>query len=123
MKRSRMGNTQAYKLAVLVRHDLKLPKGKLAAQVAHAAVEAALGASPASLDAWRNQGQKKIICKVASEQELLTYVKKARSAKIQVHMIHDAGKTVVEPGTLTCAALGPAPETAIDTITHSLKLL
>ncbi|MFH1182317.1 MAG: aminoacyl-tRNA hydrolase, partial [Candidatus Woesearchaeota archaeon] len=49
-----------YKLVVVVRKDLKLPKGKLAVQVAHAAVDAVLSSDKGIVDEWRSEGGKKI---------------------------------------------------------------
>ena len=50
-----------YKLVVAVREDLNLSKGKMAVQVAHAAVAAALEAKanhPKWFKAWMDEGQK-----------------------------------------------------------------
>ena len=63
----------AYKLVVLVRQDLKLPKGKLAVQVAHASVECVLKTDRKLVDAWRREGGKKVVLKVADEKELLRF--------------------------------------------------
>ena len=46
------------KQVILVRQDLKMPKGKLAAQCAHAAVEATLKCSKVLVKDWRKEGQK-----------------------------------------------------------------
>ena len=53
-----------FKQVILVRQDLKLPKGKMAAQCAHASVEAVFNSDKSKVDAWRDQGQKKIVLKV-----------------------------------------------------------
>ena len=60
-----------YKMVILVRQDLKLPKGKMAAQVAHAAVEAAVKSSDSKVDGWLSQGQKKVVLKVVDEKIML----------------------------------------------------
>ena len=111
------------KLVVLVRQDLKLPKGKLAAQVAHAAVECALKASKSDLEEWHSQGQAKIVLKVADEKEMLEYLKNANAAKIHACVITDAGRTVVEPGTKTVVGIGPDSADKIDKVTGKLALL
>ena len=51
------------KQVILVRHDLKLPKGKLSAQVAHASVEAVLKSEKDKVKEWRTSGQKKVVLK------------------------------------------------------------
>ncbi len=66
-----------YKQAILVRDDLKLPKGKMAAQAAHASVEAALRAEKEVLKAWRSEGMGKIVLKVVDEKELYQYIQQA----------------------------------------------
>ena len=111
-----------YKQVILVIQALKLPKGKMAAQCAHAAVEAAHKADKASYDGWREEGMSKVVLKVADEKELYRYVQEANDAKLTTAVITDAGRTVVAPGTVTCAAIGPAKEEVIDRITGELPL-
>ena len=111
------------KLVILVRQDLKLPKGKLAAQVAHAAVEATLKSSSEKVEEWRAQGQKKIVLKVQDEKELLAYQREAKTAKLVAALITDAGKTCIAPGTKTCVGIGPDEESKVDNITGKLKML
>ena len=66
------------KQVILIRQDLKLPKGKAAAQAAHAAVEAVLRSDKSLVQEWRNSGQKKITLKVATEKELYKYAQDAK---------------------------------------------
>ena len=112
-----------YKQVIIVRNDLKLPKGKLAAQVAHASVDAVLKADKDVVKTWRNTGMMKIALKVENEQELYKYAQLAKDAGYPVGIITDAGKTVVAPGTTTCCGIGPVLEEDVDAITGDLKLL
>lgn len=111
------------KQVILVRQDLKLPKGKLAAQVAHASVEAMLNSPAAIVRKWRGEGMKKIVLKVADEKELLAFARKAQEAGLVAAVITDAGHTVVAPGTITCCGIGPADEKKIDALTGGLKMM
>lgn len=113
----------SYKQVILVRQDLKLPKGKLAAQVAHASVEAVLKAAEEKVMAWRDRGMPKIVVKVKDEKELVSYFQQAKDAKLVCALITDAGRTVVAPGTKTCVAIGPEAEEKVDKITSKLALL
>ena len=112
-----------YKQVILVRQDLKLPKGKLSVQVAHAAVEATLKSSDKKVSVWRKEGMPKIVLKVKDEKELLFYLQKAKDEGLVTALITDAGKTVVAPGTKTCGAIGPDEEEKIDSVTGKLPLL
>lgn len=112
-----------YKQLILVRQDLQLPKGKLGAQCAHAAVEAAWRADKDDVKRWREEGMAKIVLKVADEKELLRQVQRAKDAGLTTAIITDAGHTVVAPGTRTCAAIGPAPAEELDRDFGDLKLL
>ncbi len=112
----------ALKQVILVRDDLKLPKGKLAAQCAHAAVDAALKSDKERVKEWRNQGMAKIVLKVADLKELYFYNDQAKASGFVTAVIEDAGKTVVEPGTVTCMAIGPDKEEKIDKLTGKLKM-
>jgi PTH2 family peptidyl-tRNA hydrolase len=113
----------AFKQAILIRHDLQLPKGKAVAQGAHAAVEAALRAKKADLDGWRREGMAKIVLRVADEKELYKCIQQAKDEGLATAIITDAGHTVVEPGTVTCGAIGPADEEAVDALCRDLKLV
>lgn len=112
-----------YKMVILVRHDLRLPKGKMAAQAAHAAVEASLRSPKENLKVWHLQGQKKVVLKVTNQPELFRYVQLAKDKHLTTAVITDGGHTVVEPGTITCAAIGPDEETMIDQLTGDLQLM
>jgi PTH2 family peptidyl-tRNA hydrolase len=112
-----------YKQVILVRQDLKLPKGKLAAQVAHASVEAVLRSQEKIVKAWRQEGMAKIVLKVRDEKELLYYFQEAKDEDLVACLITDAGKTVVAPGTKTAVAIGPDEGEKIDKITGKLPLL
>ena len=113
----------SYKQIILVRMDLKLPKGKLAAQVAHASVEATLRSDKAMVTAWRMEGMKKIVLKVDSKVELYKFKQFADDNDLTTAVITDAGHTVVAPGTVTCCAIGPDEEERVDNITKDLKML
>jgi peptidyl-tRNA hydrolase, PTH2 family len=112
-----------YKQVILVRHDLQLPKGKLAAQAAHASVEAVLRSEKSDVNSWRQEGMAKIVLKVADEKELLSQIQKAKDDGLVTAIITDAGHTVVAPGTRTCAAVGPAEAQKLDVLFGKLKLL
>lgn len=112
-----------YKQVIVVRADVKLPKGKLASQVAHAAVEAVLRSPKDNVEHWHFEGQKKVVVKADNEKELLSLLQKAKAAKLTAVLITDAGLTTIAPGTKTCIGIGPDKEEAIDRITGKLKLM
>ncbi len=111
------------KQVILVRDDLKLSKGKMSAQVAHASVEAVLKSDQKMVQKWRNQGMKKSILKVKDLKELHAFKEKAEDAGLTTALITDAGRTHLEPGTTTCVAIGPDEEDDIDAVTGSLSLI
>lgn len=111
------------KQVIIIRQDLKLPKGKMAAQAAHASVEATLRSEKEIVRDWRGSGMAKIVLKVADEKELLKINQIAKDANLVTAVITDAGKTVIAPGTRTCMAIGPDEEDEIDAIVSELKLM
>lgn len=111
------------KQAIIMRTDLNMSKGKLAAQAAHASIEAYKKADSDALESWESEGQKKVVLKVSGEKELIEVFMNAKKAKIPAALIHDAGKTQVEPGTATCVGIGPDEDEKIDKIVGKLKLL
>jgi len=111
------------KQVILVRQDLKLPKGKMCAQAAHASVDAVLKSDSKLVKAWREEGMAKIVVKVKDEKELIKYFQTAKDEGLAVSLITDAGRTVVAPGTKTCVGIGPDEEEEIDSVTGELKLL
>ena len=112
------------KLTLVVRADLGMGRGKIAAQASHAAVAAAL-ASIGSSDfrAWLRDGQPKVVLRANSEQQLYAIAEQAEAARLPVQLIHDAGRTQVAEGTPTCCAIGPAEDARIDAVTGELSLL
>ncbi|HET8911606.1 MAG TPA: peptidyl-tRNA hydrolase Pth2 [Ktedonobacteraceae bacterium] len=111
------------KQVIVVNRALRLPTGKLAAQVAHAAVASLLESPPENQISWLQVGMPKIVLEVADEAALLELHEAAQKAHLPACLIHDAGKTVVEAGTITCLGIGPAPVEEVDAVTGKLSLL
>ena len=111
------------KQVIIVRQDLKLPKGKACAQASHASVEAVLKADGGLVKKWRMSGMAKIVLKVQDEKELIKYFQLAKDEGLACSLITDAGRTVIAPGTKTCAGIGPDNSEKIDQITGELSLL
>ena len=115
-----------FKQVIVVRIDLKMGRGKIAAQVAHASLSAAEQTKQNFREwynAWMISGQAKVVVKVASLQELLQVKARALQAPLPVAVVEDRGLTQVPSGTVTCMGIGPAPSLRIDTVTGGLKLL
>lgn len=114
------------KQTIVIRNDLNLGKGKLAAQCSHASLSAFLKSQKTNetiAKTWLQTGQKKVVLKVQSEKELVEYFQKCKDARIPSELIIDAGHTQVDPGTKTCFGAGPWYEDEIDKILGKLKLL
>lgn len=111
------------KQVIVVNEGLKLPRGKLAAQVAHAAVSVFLEAGEEARRDWLNSGMTKIVLQVEHEADLSRLYDLARSRNIPALLISDAGRTVIPAGTVTCLGLGPAGVAELDALVGQLKLL
>jgi PTH2 family peptidyl-tRNA hydrolase len=115
-----------YKLVVVTRQDLKLSPGKLAVQVAHAAVECALSTKKHKtlwFSRWDAEGAKKVVVKVSRLDDFYPLKQQAEDLGISAVIISDAGLTEIPPGTETVLGLGPAPNNIIDQVTGELSLL
>lgn len=115
-----------YKMVILVRNDLKMTKGKIAAQVGHAAVNCALSCKkkdPKRFDNWMTCGQAKVVLRVDSERELYDFKAIADTQGLVNSIISDAGRTQIAPGSVTCLGIGPAETSVLDKITGDLKML
>jgi len=115
-----------YKMVLVARNDLKLSPGKLAAQVAHAAVNCAFATKKNNskwYNKWQSEGAKKVVVKVDSVDDFFVLKEKAEHLKISTSLIEDAGHTEIPAGTKTALGLGPAPNNIIDQITGELSLL
>ena len=117
---------QEFKQVIVIRSDLKMGKGKLSAQVAHAAVLAAEKARKTRKSVykeWVSTGQAKVVLKVTSLNALLDIQLMAETEGLITSLIEDKGLTQLPPGTVTCIGIGPDHSSKIDRITSSFKLL
>ncbi|HIH61535.1 MAG TPA: aminoacyl-tRNA hydrolase [Methanobacteriales archaeon] len=111
------------KQAIIIRADLKMGKGKLAAQACHASIESYKRTTQDKVKKWENEGSKKIILKVKNLEELMEIYKTLKKTKISHYLVRDAGHTQLPPGTITALGIGPDDDEKIDKITKHLKLL
>lgn len=128
-----------YKLAIVMRADLGMGKGKLCVQAGHASTIVARKALFEKTDdiirenpsrklwyiwhEWFDEGQFKICLKVKNSIELLEIERMAKLASLPVSEVRDFGITQVPSNSLTCIAIGPALSEEVDKITHALALL
>ncbi|OAR02868.1 hypothetical protein LLEC1_01757 [Akanthomyces lecanii] len=120
------------KLVLVVRTDLGMTKGKIAAQCSHATLACykALADNPdpnsterKMLARWEKHGQAKIAVQLKSQDEMLQLCRKARGMGLTAEVVKDAGRTQIEAGSMTVLGVGPAPKSLIDEVTGHLKLL
>ncbi len=111
------------KQVILVRTDLKMPKGKMAAQCAHASSSALLKSHKDDIKKWQKQGMKKVVLRVRDEKELLELKNKAEDLGLVTAIVQDAGRTVLKPGTITCLGIGPDKEEKVDKVSGKLKMI
>jgi peptidyl-tRNA hydrolase, PTH2 family len=115
-----------FKQVIVVRKDLRMGTGKIAAQVGHAAVlgvEESRKSNKLWLKNWFEEGQPKIVVKVSNLDEILAIYREAQALGVPVVIVQDRGLTQIPSGTLTCICIGPAPSDIIDKVTSELKLL
>lgn len=119
------------KLALVVRGDLKMSKGKTAAQCAHAAVlcvqESQLSKNEKIqqlLVSWLVKGQPKIVLKVdGGYDDLIQLQKTSKELGVISALVQDAGRTQLAAGTATVLGIGPDTVENIDKLVGHLKLL
>lgn len=112
------------KMALVVRTDLAMGRGKIAAQAAHAAVAAVLADfGTKGTTAWLKEGQPKVVLRVPDVDALLAVCADAEASGLPTQRVEDAGRTQVSAGTVTCCAIGPALAIEIDDVTGRLPLL
>ena len=112
------------KQVLVLRHDLKVRKGKLIAQGAHAAIGALGEANPNHIKQWEENGCTKICVSVLDESALLELSLAVRMAGLPSYLVLDAGRTEFNGvATYTALGIGPAPAEKIDLFTGNLPLL
>ena len=126
---------QRVKQVIVIRHDLKMRRGKQIAQASHASMSFICRRlqkqASVSLDdfsdverSWLTGSFAKVCCRVNSEEELMVIHDKAIAAGLEVHLITDSGKTEFHgQPTRTCLAIGPDAAEKIDPLTGHLELL
>jgi PTH2 family peptidyl-tRNA hydrolase len=116
------------KQVIMVRKDLKMPKGKLAAQVAHASLSVILNYSkrlndiPEPMQHWLDNSFTKVVVGVADLDELWEIYMEVMIANIPCSIIRDEGRTVFKESTFTCVGVGPDEVEKIDKFVGHLKL-
>ncbi|KAG0577202.1 hypothetical protein M758_5G132700 [Ceratodon purpureus] len=114
-----------FKMVLVVRNDLKMGKGKIAAQCSHATLglyKDICTRAPKALQRWEMCGQVKVVTKVETEEDMLALRVKAKESKLPCHITVDAGRTQIAPNSRTVmAVLGPAE--LVDDVTGHLKLM
>ena len=113
------------KLVLIVRNDLKMSSGKVAAQCCHATLKAfreSKRAYPKILRHWEKNGEPTVVLRVNDEKSLLDLASRGGEVGLTVSLIQDAGKTQIASGSTTVLGLGPGPVWLINQISGHLKL-
>jgi len=109
-------------MALIVRQDLALTTGKIAAQCAHAAVDVVrLARRSRLLERWRAGGARKVVLAV-DNLSLMNELHAKVPAGCYAAMVSDAGHTEVPAGTLTVLGI-MGPRRAMDALLRHLEAL
>ncbi|KFY81757.1 hypothetical protein V500_11117 [Pseudogymnoascus sp. VKM F-4518 (FW-2643)] len=124
-KREVVDDNEECKLVLVVRTDLGMTKGKIAAQCGHAVLacyKTSLRTNP-YLRAWERGGQAKIAVQINSEAGIEELAAKAKAAGLVAEVVCDAGRTQIAAGSMTVLGVGPGKRSLVDQVTGGLKLL
>lgn len=124
-------NIEEHKMVLVVRDDLRMGKGKIAAQCCHAAVGVYRKIIHSTsnekwrqwLYNWEHVAEAKVAVKCNSEKEMDDLEKRAVEKGLPTMVIVDAGRTQIAPNSKTVLAIGPAPVSLVNQVTGHLKLL
>ena len=109
-------------MALIVRQDLALSTGKVAAQCAHAAVELVRSARRTRLlERWRAGGSRKIVL-AAENLGALSELHATVPSACHAHLVSDAGRTEIPAGTVTVLGI-LGPRRTMDTLVRPLSTL
>lgn len=115
-----------FKQVIVVRGDLEVSIGKLAAHVAHGSMTSAVKVmkkKKSIFDSWTRMGQKKVVLKCKDLRHLKKLAEAVKKSRLTYEIIKDMGLTELRPGTVTVLAIGPDEEDKIDKVTGELPLL
>ncbi|MDP2436397.1 MAG: aminoacyl-tRNA hydrolase [archaeon] len=116
---------EEHKMVLVVRTDLKMKPGKVAAQCCHAALGTYLQAmrlTPRTVRFWERTAAAKVALKVTSEEELRALQAAAKAQGLPCYLVTDAGRTQIAAGSRTVLGIGPAPKSLVDRVTGDLRL-
>lgn len=113
---------------ILVRTDLNMPVGKVAAQVGHGVqyMILTMGSHTPEQAAWFQEwrhSSTKIVLGVSSLEEMNGIINKVDGTGYLIHPVTDEGRTCVEPNTLTVACMAPLPRAMAKPFVSHLRLL
>lgn len=124
-----MSHPNLTKQVLVIRKDLNMRKGKIAAQAAHASLNSFLMSVGCMkwrriTQIWQDSTYDKICVYVNSEQDLLHLFTECKENDIPCSLIEDLGKTEFNNvPTFTAIGIGPYWSHEIDRITGDLPLL
>lgn len=122
------------KQVILVRKDLKMPPGKMGAQIAHASRNAIFSHMKHDFRGkylrltryekqWYDGPQTTIVKWVKNEKQLLECYEKAKTQGMPCSLIQDMGLTVFNEPTFTTVGIGPYDFGQIQKITKRFRLV
>lgn len=115
---------RSLKMVIVVRDDLGMGRGKIAAQCCHACLGAfKLQTNQAIRDEWDDAGGKKVVLRAQNEAELISLRELAETLGLPAYLVADAGYTQIAPGSITALGIGPAYEELFEPVTGHLRLL
>lgn len=110
-----------FKQVIIIRRDLGMSVGKIAAQACHASIGSYKKVKESKIHRWNLNGQRKVVLAVDTEKEIVKLHKRTIEEGVPCFLVEDAGLTELEPGTITALGLGPAEEEKLDAITGHLE--
>lgn len=142
-------NTDYVRQVIVVRKDLSMPVGKIAAMASHASMSFIANKLVTENTKWgklmghieltpeqeqwlieadpglEDIGQKsfaKIVVEANSEDQLVALMLHAKKEGLEVHSVTDSGYSHNPAGTLAAIAIGPDTKARIDVVTKDLRI-